>query len=123
MRYCLKVLFASLSLIALTLQAGNPQNPRNSSPKIEVKLIPEKSAISPGETLNLKVEIWNVGADDIFIAQISRHLRQFDSAAVVKVGSKREGPTGLIADSIRNLTRTVEKTVVVTNWLISTSAP
>ncbi len=117
MRYCLKVLFASLSLIALTLQAGNPQNPRNSSPKIEVKLIPEKSAISPGETLNLKVEIWNVGADDIFIAQnINATFGNSILRLFVKVGSKREGPTGLIADSIPEPDPDFEKTFV-TNWL------
>jgi hypothetical protein len=80
MRYCLKVLFASLSLIALTLQAGNPQNPRNSSPKIEVKLIPEKSAISPGETLNLNLE--RRRGRHIHCSKYQRYLRQFDSAAV-----------------------------------------
>jgi hypothetical protein len=117
MRYSLAVLFAPLSLIALTLQTGNPQNPTDSSPKIEVKLIPEKSAISPGETLKLKVEIWNVGADDIFIAQnINATFGNSILRLFVKVGSKREGPTGLIADSIPEPDPNFEKTFV-TNWL------
>jgi len=73
----------------LTLQAGNPKNPSDSSPKIEVKLIPEKSAISPGETLKLKVEIWNVGADDILIAQnINATFGNSILRLFVKVGSK-----------------------------------
>lgn len=46
-----------------------PRPPADSTTKIEVRLTPEKTVIRPGETLSLRVEIWNVGTDDVLIAQ------------------------------------------------------
>jgi hypothetical protein len=69
MRHVLVVLFVSLSPILVTQGWRHPAPPADSSPKIEVRLIPEKSVIRHGETLRFKLEIWNVGADDILIAQ------------------------------------------------------
>ena len=117
MRLPLAVLFAPLSLIAFTLPAGNSQNPAGPSPQIAVKLIPEKSVINPGETLKLRVEIWNVGADDILIPQnINATFGNSILWLFVQVGSKREGPTGPIADRIPQPDPDFEKTFV-TNWL------
>jgi hypothetical protein len=122
MRHGLTVLLTVLLPVVATLGVGYPTAPANSSPKIEVKLIPDKKAISPGETLKLKVEIWNVGATDILIAQnINATFGNSILRLFVKVGSKREGPAGPIADSIPEPDPDFEKTFV-TNWLTLNNA-
>ena len=117
MRHSLMVLVASLSLIVVILGWGFPTTPADFSPKIEVRLKSEKSVISPGETLRLKVEIWNVGPDDIFVAQkVDATFGNSVLRLFLQEGSKRETSRGLIADSIPELDPDFEKTFV-TNWL------
>ncbi len=53
MRFALLALVTLLSPILVTTQTGNPRSTGETSPRIEVKLIPEKSVTRPGETLSV----------------------------------------------------------------------
>lgn len=46
---------------------ASPQTQDNTGKQIEVKLIPEKKSIRVGDTLNVRVEIWNIGSKPLFI--------------------------------------------------------
>jgi hypothetical protein len=46
---------------------GKPQTQGTKSEQIEVRLIPKKKAIKAGEALEVRVEIWNVGSNPVFI--------------------------------------------------------
>jgi hypothetical protein len=117
MRHGLVVLVASVSLLVASLGWGYAATTADSTPKIEVRLTPEKTVIRPGETLRLKVEIWNVGADDILIAQkVDATYGNSDLRLFLEVASKRETSRGAIADSIPEPDPDFEK-VFVTNWL------
>jgi hypothetical protein len=116
-RHSLAVLVTSLSVMVVTFGVGYRATPADSTAKIEVRLTPEKTVISPGETLKLKVEIWNVGADDILIAQkVDATFGNSVLRLFLETGSKRETSTGPIADSIPEPDPDFEKTFV-TNWL------
>jgi len=118
MRFAFVALVTLLSPILATKQTGNPRSPGESSPRIEVKLIPEKSVIRPGETLKFKVEIWNVGTDDIIIAQnIDRTFGNSDLELFLEVGSALQGSQmHSVADSIPESNPDFAKTFI-TNWL------
>lgn len=64
-----KRLVFGLVLTLLSLFVAGSSRPQGSPPQIEVRLIPEKSVIQPGDRLRLKVEIWNVGFEDVIIPQ------------------------------------------------------
>jgi len=110
--------FTLLLPIVATTGIANSQTPKESSPNIEVKLIAEKSVIRSGETLKLKVEIWNVGTDDIIIAQnIDATFGNSTLELFLQVGSKLQGPnTHGIGDGIPESSPDFAKTFV-TNWL------
>ena len=117
MRLSLAVLVTSLSLMVVTFGVGYRAAPADSTAKFEVRLAPEKTVIIPGETLKLKVEIWNVGADDILIAQkVDATFGNSVLRLFLETGSKRETSRGLIADGIPEPDPDFEKTFV-TNWL------
>ena len=81
----------TLPIVAI---AGNEETPKakDSPPNIAIKLMIEKNVIQPGETLKLKVEIWNVGTDDIFIAQnIEATSGNSDLELFLEVGSVLKG--------------------------------
>lgn len=69
MRFVLVALVALLSPIIANVQTSNPRSSSDSTPKIELKLVPEKATIRPGERLKLRVELWNLGTEDVIIAQ------------------------------------------------------
>jgi hypothetical protein len=69
MRFVLVALVALLSPIIASVQTSNPRSPSDSTPKIELKLLPVKATIRPGERLKLRVELWNLGTEDVIIAQ------------------------------------------------------
>jgi len=116
-RHGITVLVALLSILVATVGMGYPTTCGDSTPKIEVRLIPEKSVICPGETLRLRVEIWNVGADDIFIAQkVDATYGNSILRLFLKAGSKLETSRGPIADRIPEPDPDFEKTFA-TNWL------
>jgi hypothetical protein len=103
--------------MVVTFGVGYRAAPADSTAKIEVRLAPEKTVIIPGETLKLKVEIWNVGADDILIAQkVDATFGNSVLRLFLETGSKRETSRGLIADGIPEPDPDFEKTFV-TNWL------
>jgi hypothetical protein len=49
------------------LAFGNPQKQDAQSKQIEVRLTPKKESIRAGEALEVRVDIWNVGTNELFI--------------------------------------------------------
>jgi hypothetical protein len=116
MRFTLIAWVTLLSPILTTTQTGNTTV--ESSPMIEVKVIPEKSVIRPGETLKLKVEIWNVGTESIIIAQnIGATSGNSDLELFLEVGTVlKESQMHIVGDSIPESNPDFAKTFI-TNWL------
>jgi hypothetical protein len=104
--------------IIATTGIANSQTPKESSPNIEVKLIAVKNLIRPGETLKFKVEIWNVGSDDIIIAQnIDVTFGNSTLELFLEVGSTLQGPNmRSVGDKIPESNPDFA-TTFVTNWL------
>jgi hypothetical protein len=110
-------LVALLSPIIASVQTSSPRSSGNSTPKIELKLVPEKGTIRPGERLKLKVELWNLGSDDVIVAQhIDSKYGNSELRLFLEGGPIREAGTGMAADGIPQLDPDFEKTFV-TNWL------
>lgn len=70
---------ASLFLLLFCFAAGstgiaNPQVPQKASKQIEVKLLPKTKVLHVGEVLEVQVEIWNVGSQEIFIEKTVHQL-------------------------------------------------
>src|SRR6266852_4481162 len=117
MRFVLVALVGLLSPILASAQTASPQRSRDSTPKIELKLIPEKATIRPGERLKLRVELWNVGSDTVIIAQdIDARFGNSELQLCLDIGAIREGEGGMAADGIPEPNPDFEKTFV-TNWL------
>ncbi len=118
MRFALLTLITFLSPILANTQAERSRSTTESSPKIELKIMPEKSVIRAGETLKVKVEIWNVGNDDIIIAQnIDATYGNSELELFLEVGSNLQGAAmrsvgDLIPDANPDLANTFVK-----NWL------
>jgi hypothetical protein len=115
------VLVMSLNLllpIVASTGIAKSQTPKESSPDIEVKLIAGKSVIRPGETVKLKVEIWNVGADDIIIAQnIGATFGNSALELFLEMDSILQGPnTHSVGDNIPESNPDLAK-MFATNWL------
>lgn len=116
MRFVLLAFAALLSPIAASTQTAGPRSLSGSTPKIELKLIPEKATIRPGERLRLRVELWNVGTDNVIIAQnIGATYGNSELRLFLELGSIRE-TCGMVADGIPEPDPEFEKTFV-TNWL------
>jgi hypothetical protein len=117
MRFAPAVLVALLSATTTGTQSTHSEKPSASNPKIELKLLPEKTTIRAGETLKLRVELRNVGTGDVIIAQNvgamfgNSRLRFFLENGLIR----EEGP-GMAADGIPVPNPDFEKTFV-TNWL------
>jgi hypothetical protein len=94
------------------------QMPKESSPDIEVRLSAVQSVIRPGETLKFKVEVWNVGTEDIIIAQnVDATFGNSDLELFLEVGSVLQSSnTRFVADGIPEPNPDFEKTFL-TNWL------
>src|ERR1700751_6376008 len=107
-----------LPLAATTTGVTNSQTSKKSSSNIEVKLMVEKSVIRPGETLKLRLEIWNVGTEDIIIPQdIGATFGNSALELFLEVGGMLQGPNGnSVGDGIPEPNPDFEKTFV-TNWL------
>jgi hypothetical protein len=63
---------AFLSTLLFCLAAGsagvaNPQTPEKANTQIEVKISPKTRVVNAGEELEVQVEIWNVGTQEVFI--------------------------------------------------------
>ena len=63
--HCASVSFVILGL--LQPFPGNAQTDDTNSKQLEVRLVPKKKTIKAGETLEVRVEIWNVGSKTFFI--------------------------------------------------------
>ena len=117
MRFVLVALLALLSLIIASVQTSSPRITNDSTPKIELKLVPEKATIRPGERLKLKVELWNMGSDDVIVAQhIDSKYGNSELRLFLERGPIREAGTGLAVDGIPKPDPDFERTFV-TNWL------
>jgi hypothetical protein len=118
MRLALAMSFTLLVPIAATTGIANGQAPKKSSPNIEVRLTTVQRVIHPGETLKLKVEIWNVGTEDVIIAQnIDATFGNSTLELFLEVNSALQGPNMLaVGDGIPEPNPDFVKTFV-TNWL------
>ena len=120
MRFAPVALVALLSPIIASSQTAHPQSASDSSdstPKVELKLIPEKTTIRAGGRLRLRVELRNVGTNDVIIAQkLDAMFGNSELRFFLEYGSKREEGPGMAADSIPAPNPDFEKTFV-TNWL------
>jgi len=63
------LLFAPALIASPTMTHQNVPSSKHDelTPHIDVKLFPSEQVIHPGETLKLKIEIWNVGPQDILL--------------------------------------------------------
>jgi hypothetical protein len=116
--------FVTIFVMALLVTSTAPQENVSSntqgepSLQIEVKLIPLKQVIRQGETLKLKVEIWNVGNQDILIAQniagiyFNAGMRMYLEEGGHLQGSQELGTVDAIPQSNPDPIKTF-----VTNWL------
>jgi hypothetical protein len=120
MRFALLALAAIFSAVIAIPRAVHPKQANDSSdstPKIELKLIPEKTTIRAGETLKLRVELCNVGTNDVIIAQnVDAMFGNSRLEFFLEHGSVRERGPGMVADGIPEADPDFEKTFV-TNWL------
>jgi len=69
MHFTLAVWLVFLSTFFASAQTLTQEAASHSSPKLELRLFAAKSTIRPGEQLKLRVELWNVGSNDVIIAQ------------------------------------------------------
>jgi len=73
--------------------------------------------IRPGEVLKLRVELWNVGSDNVIIAQnIDATFGNSELRLFLETGSIREASPGSVGDGIPDRDPDFERTFV-TNWL------
>jgi hypothetical protein len=61
------LMVAVLGLVSAPYEIRNPHTPKEENNQIEVRISSKAKAIRAGETLELKVEIWNVGDKRLFI--------------------------------------------------------
>ena len=117
MRFALVALVALLSPIIVSAHTAQPQSANDSTPKVELKLIPEKTTIRAGQRLKLRVELWNVGTNDVIIAQnIDETFGNSELRLFLETDSLRDNQPGMVGDSIPEPNPDFEKTFV-TNWL------
>lgn len=69
MHFTSAVWLVFLSTFFASAQTLTQEAASHSSPKLELRLFAAKSTIRPGEQLKLRVELWNVGSNDVIIAQ------------------------------------------------------
>jgi hypothetical protein len=112
--FALTLLFPIIAAVG----TANSSIPQESPQQVELRLTPEKSVIRPGDSLKLKVEIWNVGMNDIIIAQnigptyINSELKLYLEMGSEWGGSIWAGAADRIPEPKPDVTKTF-----VTNWL------
>jgi hypothetical protein len=67
MRVSYSLLLFVLSIALAPFARGNPQTSDKDSKQVEVRMIPVKKVIKAGESLEVRVEVWNVGSKQLFI--------------------------------------------------------
>lgn len=88
-----------------------------SSPKIELRLVAEQTTIRPGESLKLRVELWNVSSEDVIIAQnVGQTSGNSELQLFLEFGAFREVGSRVIADFVPKSDPDFENPFV-TNWL------
>jgi hypothetical protein len=117
MRFVLVALVALLSPIIASVQTSNPRSSSDSTTKIELKLVPEKATIRPGERLKLRVELWNLGTEDVIIAQNLDSTFGNSTFALFLGAAFGEETFGSISDRIPEPGRPDFEKTFVTNWL------
>jgi hypothetical protein len=75
-RNCLNAFLSSLlsCLAAGSAGVANPQAPEKANKQIEVKISPKTRVVNAGEALEVQVEIWNVGSQQVFIEKTVHEL-------------------------------------------------
>ena len=127
MRLRIRFLWQLPFLLVLTYISTAAQAPEATAPalrqdeKIEVRISPTKHTIASGETLKVRVEIWNVGTKNIFVCRdfqtpappCSLQLI-FENTARHQYGTGR----GSAADCFITAERDSFATVLTTSWLL-----
>jgi hypothetical protein len=117
MRLVLVALVALLSPIIANVQKPNPRNSNDSSPKIELKLVLEKATIRPGERVKLRVELWNLGPEDVIIAQNLDSTFGNSTLGLILGAGFGEETSGSIGDRFPEPGQPDFEKTFVTNWL------
>ena len=100
-----------------TSHVASPGRAITSTPKLELRLTPERTTIHPGEKLKLRVEIWNLSSEDIIVAQnIDATFGNSVLHLYLEGNSVREIQPYGIGDGVPDPNPDFEKTFV-TNWL------
>lgn len=117
MRFVLIALVVLLSPTIASVQTSNPRNSSDPTPKIELKLVPEKATIRPGERLKLRVELWNLGTEDVIIAQNLNSTFGNSTLALFLGAGLGEETFGLIGDRFPEPGQPDFEKPFVSNWL------
>lgn len=117
MRFAFAILLVLFSPFAANEQGTNPPVTHDSPPNIKLKLTPEPPTIRPGERVKLRVELWNLGPDDVIIAQrVDATFGNSRLELFLEAGPLEERELLGIGDGIPEPNPDFEKTFV-TNWL------
>ena len=75
-RNCRNAFLSSLlsCLAAGSAGVASPQSPENANKQIQVKVSPKTRVVKAGEALEVQVEIWNVGSQEVFIEKTIHQL-------------------------------------------------
>lgn len=117
MRFVLVALVALLSPIITSVQTSNPRSSSDSTPKIELRIVPEKATIRPGEQLKLRVELWNLGTEDVIIAQNLNSTSGNSTLGLILGAGFGEETVGSVSDRIPEPGQPDFEKTFVTNWL------
>jgi hypothetical protein len=117
MRFALAVSLAFVSGVSASAQAQGHKTPSHSSPKLELRLFATKSTIRPGEQLKFRVELWNVGTEDVIIAQnLDSTFGNSALSLILQTGSGGEWH-GDVGDRIPEPGEPDFEEAFLTNWL------
>jgi hypothetical protein len=103
--------------ISLAGQVADRGGSEHKAPKLELRLIPVKRSILVGEQLKLRVELWNVGPDDVIVAQnLDSTFGNSSLSLSLDTGHGLES-FGFVADRIPENTEPDFEQTFVTSWL------
>jgi hypothetical protein len=114
MRFVPIIPFALFATLVGSAQAPIRKTPSETSTTFKLRVIPVQSAIRPGERLKLRVELWNLGTQDVIIAQNLDSTFGNSTLSLVLDGGETSGS---VADRIPEPGEPDFEKTFVTNWL------
>ena len=117
MRPALSASLAFFTVLGANAQAQSQKTTNHTSPKLELKLIATKPAIQPGEQLKLRVELWNVGTEDVIIAQNLDSTFGNSALDLILTGQGVGESVGAVGDRFPETGEPDFEKTFVTNWL------